>query len=246
MATSLHQFLVPVGFRRDGRPIYPIRGGSEPPAPPAPTPAPVPTPPAATPPAPPDKGFPDNTPLEQMNAEQREAYWRHYARQHEGRVRALGGLTPEQLAELKEKAARADALSDELATDSEKAVNAAKRDTQAAADAKYQPLLVQAHFRAELKGRVPDEELDARLATITEPLDLTKFLTADGQADTAKVTAFINGIAPGTGTPAPSPTPPPRGPSPSGLGQRPGSSASPSVASGRELYAAKHRSRSSA
>lgn len=45
---------IPVGFRKDGRPIYPIRGGSEPPAQPPAPPAPPAEPPAppATPPAP--------------------------------------------------------------------------------------------------------------------------------------------------------------------------------------------------
>jgi hypothetical protein len=45
--------IVPVGYRRDGRPIWPILGGSEPPnQPPAPAP-PAPVPPAPSPPAPP-------------------------------------------------------------------------------------------------------------------------------------------------------------------------------------------------
>lgn len=48
----VHPFtgLTAIGFRRDGRPIYPIRGGSQPtppvPTPPPGDPAPVPTPPA--------------------------------------------------------------------------------------------------------------------------------------------------------------------------------------------------------
>jgi hypothetical protein len=47
----VHPFtgLTAIGFRRDGRPIYPIRGGSEPPAQPPADPAP--TPPAPAPPA---------------------------------------------------------------------------------------------------------------------------------------------------------------------------------------------------
>jgi hypothetical protein len=39
-----------------------------------------------------------------MTEPQRTAYWRHYARQHEDRWKELGELTPEQLAELREKA----------------------------------------------------------------------------------------------------------------------------------------------
>lgn len=237
MAQYQHPFLTPIGFRRDGRPIYPILGGSEPPQP-----TPVPSAPPA--PAPADRGFPDGTPLEQMNAEQREAYWKFQARKHEDRVKAFGGLTAEQLTELREKAARADALTEDLSSATEKAINEAKRNAGAEAAAKFVPQLVRAEFRAELKGRVPADQLDERLNTILEPLDSSKFLTDAGDVDTAKVTAFVDGITPATGNPAP--TPPPRGPSPSGLGHRPGSSASPSVASGRELYASRHRSRSSA
>jgi hypothetical protein len=78
MAQLMHPFLTPIGVRKDGRPIYPILGGSEPPTPPA---LPAPAPPSAPPaPDPSDKGFPDGTPLERMTVEQREAYWKHYAR----------------------------------------------------------------------------------------------------------------------------------------------------------------------
>ncbi|MCW2901907.1 MAG: hypothetical protein JWO67_4172 [Streptosporangiaceae bacterium] len=234
----LHPLLAPVGYRRDGRPIYPILGGSEPPTQSA---APAPAPPA--PAAPSDKGYPDGTPLEQMNAEQREAYWKHQARKHEDRVKAYGGLTPEQAAELREKASRADALEYDLLSDKDKAVAEAAQNARWAAEAEFTPRLVNAEFRIASAGRIEAE----RLATILEPLDLSKFLTDSGEVDTAKVAAFVDGIAPPvTGTPAPPPRPGQLGPSPSGLGGRPGSSASPSVASGRELYAQRHRSRSSA
>jgi hypothetical protein len=237
MAQFMHPFLTPIGVRKDGRPIYPILGGSEPPTPPAP-PAPTPTPPAPPAPDPSDKGFPDGTPLERMTVEQREAYWKYHARKHEDRVKAFGDLTPERLAELQEKARRAEALEHDLMSETERSVAEAAAQARLVAEAELMPELVTAYFRSELKGRVPDEQLDERLAAITEPLDLTKFFTEAGKVDTAKVAAFVANIAPATGTP--SPTPPPRGPSPSGLGQRPGSSASASVASGRDIYRARH------
>jgi hypothetical protein len=63
------------------------------------------------------------------------------------------------------------------------------------------PNLVRAEFKAALTGRVKAEELEQKVATIVDPLDTSKFLTADGTAvDAAKVTAFVDGIAPATGT----------------------------------------------
>lgn len=226
----------PIGYRDNGRPIWPIFGASEPPpappAPPAPAPPAPPTPPA--PPAPPaDTGFPANTPLEQMTGEQQTAYWKHHARRHEDRVKALGNLTPEQLAEIRTKADAHDALQLELGTEAEKQAAAAKAAATAEADARYRPLLVQAKFEALAAGRIEPE----KLATILEPLDLSKFLATDGTPDTDKVKAYVDGIAPAMGTP-----PPPRpGPSSGGMGYRgtstPGAG---SVAAGRDLYAETH------
>jgi hypothetical protein len=62
----VHPFtgLVAIGFRRDGRPIYPVRGGSQPtPAPPPGDPAPAPTVPPAPAPAPTPPADPAEPPL---------------------------------------------------------------------------------------------------------------------------------------------------------------------------------------
>lgn len=218
---------------KTGRVFWPVIGATEtpaqsvPPAPPAP-----PTPPAPpAPPAPADPGFPANTPLEQMTVEQREAYWKHHARKHEDRAKQFGDLTPAQLAELREKASRADALDEELASDKDKAVNEAKKAAKAEADAAYQPRLVRTEFRAALKGRVPDEHLEQRLTSITEPLDLSKFLNDAGDVDTAKVTAFVDNIAPVKGTP-----PSKKGPTVTGHGPSGGGDSTLTGLSGSELY----------
>jgi hypothetical protein len=202
---------------------------------PNPVDPPTPAPPKPGPPAPADLGFPADTPTAEMTGEQREAYWKHQAKQHETAwKKRAGDLTPEKLQELRDKAKKHDELEYELGSDKEKAVADAKRDATAAATSTYLPRLVSAEFRAEAAGRIAPE----RLATILEPLDMSKFLTSDGDVDTAKVSAFVNGIAPDTG--AGNPTPPRKpGPSSTGQGNR-GGSASPSVASGRELYLARH------
>jgi hypothetical protein len=167
-----------------------------------------------------------------MTVEQQAAYWRTQARKHEDRVKAVG-LTPEQVKELRDKATKHDALERELMSDKDKAVAEARESARREARAEVLPALVAAEFRAAAGNRIES----ARLATILEPLDLSKFLTDNGEVDTDKVTAYVNGVAPGTGTGLQQP---PRGPSASGQGRR-DSSAQPSVASGRERYAQRHK-----
>lgn len=146
-----------------------------------------------------DLGFPASTPLEQMTQEQQTAYWRHYARKHEQQVKDLG-VTPEELAALRDNAGKYSALEREAMTDKDKAVAQAKDDTGKERDEHYRPLLVRAEIKALLTGRVNADELEAKVATITDPLDLTKFLTTTGAVDTDKVKAFVDSIAPATGT----------------------------------------------
>ena len=225
--------LTALGIGRRG-PIWPVLGAEDPPDPANP-PAPAPPKPGPPAPAPADPGFPADTPTAEMTNEQQLAYWKHQAKVHETAwKKRAGDLSPEKVQELRDKAARADALEYELGTDKDKAVADAKKAAVAEASSTYLPRLVSAEFRAEAAGRIAPE----RLATILEPLDMSKFLTSDGDVDTAKVTAFVNGISPDTGAGNPPPARKP-GPSSTGQGNR-GGSASPSVASGRELYLARH------
>lgn len=216
------------------QPAPPPAPAPTPPAPPAPTPTPpappAPPAPAPTPPAPADLGFPQGTPLEQMSAEQREAYWRHYARQHEGRWKALGELTPEQLKELRDKADAHDKAQRDALPEQQRLVEEAREQARKDALAATMPNLVRAEFKAALTGRVKAEELEAKVATIVDPLDTSKFLTADGTTvDAAKVTAFVDAaIPPATGTRPP-------GPPNHGAGRRDGTTGS-GVDAGRELF----------
>jgi hypothetical protein len=212
-----------LGITPKGRIVWPILGAEDDPD--NPVQPPEPTKQAA------DPGFPANTPVAEMSVDQQAAYWKHQARRHEDRVKAYGGLTPEQLADLRKKAESHDALEFELMSDKDKAVAEAAQQARWAAEAEITPRLVNAEFRVAAAGRIEPD----RLATILEPLDLGKFLTDDGEVDTAKVSAFIDGIAPVTGTPAPR-----RGPSPEGHGRRESKATGQSVASGRDLYRARH------
>lgn len=174
------------------------------------------------------RGFPAGTPLSAMTPEQQVSYWKHQSRVHEGRVKALG-VTPDELKELRRRAAQHDALEQELMSDKDKEIARARETAYSEARAGLIPALVSAEFRAAAGNRVDP----ARLATILEPLDLSKFLDSSGGVDTVKVAAFVDGVAPVTGNQG---TP---GPSSSGLGQR-ASGVQGSVASGRDLYTQMH------
>lgn len=185
-----------------------------------------------------DKGFPENTAVADMDAAQQAAYWKFQSRKHESRNAALGNLTTEQLTELRTKAQRADELELTLGTDTERAVASAKQQALAEAQAQYQPMLVKAHFLAAAAGRVDAD----KLATILEPLDLSKFLAADGTPDTAKVAAYVDGIAPAKGTEPITP----KGPTSLGSGRRGGTpTAGVSAAAGRDLWAQMHPEKAS-
>lgn len=152
--------------------------------------------------------------------------------------RAKAAPKPDEIEALREKAARVEALEYELSSDKEKAVADAKKAAQEEARSAYVPRLVSAEFRAAAAGRLEPE----RLATILEPLDLSKFLTDSGDVDTDKVSAFVDGIAPARGTETP---PQRRGPSTDGLGRRESTTTTASVAAGRELYRSRHPQKTS-
>lgn len=175
-------------------------------------PAPVPTPPA-TPAAPatPDKGYPDGTSPEDMTTPQQAAYWKAMSRKHEDRSKSFGNLTTDDLAALKERAARADALDHELSSESDKAVKAA-RDEEAA---KAVPRVVRAEFKAAAKGVLSAEQLTALL----EDRDLSKYADAHGEPDEEKIGNLVKAFAPAASAR--------RGPSPTGLGNQPPTARNP-------------------
>jgi hypothetical protein len=213
---------------RTGRAYWPVIGASEPPEP-APAPAPTPEPPAPEP-----DGFPANTPLEQMKPEQREAYWKHQSRKHEDRVKALGNLTPEQLADLRKKAARHDALELELASESEKAARKAADEAKTATRAELEPAVINAKLdAAAARAGVSEEDLTKALAFV----DTRKFLTDDGTVDTDKVKAFVATIAPDRGSQQPAR----RGPSATAHGNGAGPGLAGGSARDKGLAEAKRR-----
>lgn len=142
-------------------------------------------------------GFPANTPLEQMNVEQRAAYWQHYARQHEGRYKDLAtatkGLTAAQIAERFDKADKHDAIELELGSTADKAAAKAAQEATEKTLGELQPELIQARLDAAAgRAGVSEEDLTAALQFV----DTAKFLGTDGKVDTDKVKAFIATIKP--------------------------------------------------
>ena len=176
--------------------------------------------------------FPANTPVVEMKPEEQAAYWQDKARKHEGRVKAFGGLTADELATLREKAQRQDALEAEMASEKDKAVNEAKTSTQAEMDAKYRPMLAETAFRVAIGDRKPENEVDDFIAD----LNLARFLNDDGKVDTAKVLARVEQFAPAKGTQQQQ-----RGPVVTGHGARGGGNSGASTLTGRELYEQRHK-----
>lgn len=119
-----------------------------------------------------------------------------------------------------------EALKRSQMSDQEKAVDEARIAARAEALRDVGAKLVDAEIRAASAGRMSDEQRTVLL----DGLDRSRFLTDDGDVDTAKVASFIDGIAPAKGDDGK------RFPD-LGQGRRPGK-VKPSVAAGRDMYEA--------
>jgi len=136
--------------------------------------------------------------------------------------------------DLKAKAKAHDELIAANASDHEKALAQARTEADAKARTeerqRYGGQLVDASIRAAVAGRLDAEKLGALL----EPIDRSRFMTADGGVDEEKVKAYVAGIVPvKPETRAPNLQQGARGNAGAG-GQ------SASVASGRDLWKERH------
>ncbi len=237
-----------LGLTSNGRVIWPVMGGSQPtgepqpnptpgppPGPPQPGPNPnphpaaIPMPPVPTPaglPATPpamgngEHGYPENTPVNHMTADQQAAYWRHYARRNEDRLKQMGDY-----AQLKEQAEAYQKYLQESATEQQRAVAEAEQRGRKAAAAEYGGQMVEAYVRAAATGRMTEEQVN----TLLQGLDRTRFVNpATGQVDAQMVQGYVSMLAP-----APLPTPgyvPAPGVMPAGVVYPPGGPQAPGVA----------------
>lgn len=180
-----------------------------------------------------DKGFPANTPVAQMSIEQQAAYHRHQARRHEERNRdwlaAAGGKTP---AELKAEREELEELRRKTRSDGENAVADAEKKGREEAAREAGPKAARVAFEFAL-SHLEDKDR----AELIETLDLTKVLTDSGDVDTAKVRSLAAKIAP---------TDKDQGNRRRdfGAGQRDGGGKSTGVASGRDLFAERRKTKS--
>lgn len=164
--------------------------------PPADPPANPPADPPADPPAEQSaKGYPENTPVAQMKPDEQAAYWRAQAQKHEGRNRELTSITGGKYGnDLKAELDELARLRTERMTDSEKAIEEAKKEGRAAAQQEFAPKMVKLAFDTAL-AHVADE---AR-AKLIDSIATEKFVNEAGEVDTAKVKEHVALIAPGKG-----------------------------------------------
>ncbi len=135
---------------------------------------------------------------------------------------------------LKERAGQWDRFVEEAKPEQEKALDNARKEAESAAYAKarseFGGKLVQAHLTAAAAGRLPEGAVTALVAGV----DTSRFLTDAGDVDTAKVTQFIDGIAPATNGGTPS--------RPGGFGQGPRDGAPKAgLEAGAALWESRHK-----
>lgn len=136
-------------------------------------------------------GFPADTPLTEMTAEQQASYWKHQARKHETAVKARSDYD-----ELKSQASQYQALLRTTQTDQERAVADARtqaaQEATAAARSKYGAMAVDAQITFATAGRLSDDQRSALL----EGLDRSRFLTDNGDVNTEAIGKFVDRMAP--------------------------------------------------
>jgi hypothetical protein len=183
-------------------------------------------------------GYPEKTPWRDMQPEHQAAYWRHQAQSWEGKAKTADG----KVKELEPRAQQFAALEEASRTEADRAIEQARREahtaavaaTEAAARAKYGSVLVGAEFRVQLAGKLTAEQV----STLVGGLDVTRFLTEDGQPDTERIGEYVAALP----AAQPQPAPAPQGRVNLGQGARPGAVVS-GLAQGAELYTQRHQKR---
>ncbi|MGY0497062.1 hypothetical protein ACWZHB_00995 [Nocardia sp. FBN12] len=140
-----------------------------------------------------DNGFPDATPLAEMSVAEQAAYWKHKARQHEGRAKAknTGGLSAEEAQALRDEIEqlRTAAMSDTERAQSE-AITSATEQARVEARNELLPLLHEAQVRGYASTVISGERLDGWVDSVS----VDKFLDAEGGVDGAKVVAHLTAL----------------------------------------------------
>lgn len=146
-----------------------------------------------------DKGFPADTPLAEMTAEQQAAYWKDKARKHEQRANSRGDYDA-----IKAKADRLDEIERANESEKDKAVREATERAKADTRAEVQQETAAAMARMALRARgVKDEEI----TSFVDETNLSVFVNDEGQVDDERLLARVDRYAgtasaqkwPGTG-----------------------------------------------
>jgi hypothetical protein len=191
-----------LGFTKNGTPIYPVMGGSQPHGDPSGNPDPNPNPdpdpqpdPAPQPDPQPDRGFPEGTAVKDMTPEQQANYWKFHDRRKSDTLKAYDGITPEQAKKWKadaDEARRRGLAPDERAL--EDAKTAAKSEASREAAEQWAPVLAQ----QVVERFLPGEDNKAQRESLLDLIDPMKFMT-DGSFDTDGLVSKLSTLAPGLG-----------------------------------------------
>ena len=127
-----------------------------------------------------DPGFPANTPVKDMTAEQQAAYNLHQSRKWENRAKAFGDWTPEKIQAIQDEN---QTLKTSQQTDADRAVDAAREEGRAEVRAELNRERATNALEKALTGRAPH-------ASALLGLDVTRFIV-NGEVDTAAVTAWV-------------------------------------------------------
>jgi hypothetical protein len=126
-----------------------------------------------------DRGFPANTPIKDMTADQQAAYWKFHDRRKSDRLDAYGGITPEQAKQWKQDAENA--RLNGLPAD-QRVIEEARTEAAAAAAVKeaekWAPVLAR-----EVIGRfVEDKKKQDSMLAVLNPMAFMKDGTFDSDA----------------------------------------------------------------
>lgn len=173
-----------------------------------------------------EHGFPDNTPVADMPAEQQAAYWKHHARKHEQRANAAPDAAEVQ--RLKDRDAALKAIEDQNLTDAQRTEQERQTLTQErdSATSSVSTLTDEnARLKVALKKGLTLEQAERLRGSTPEELE----------ADADTLLSLFGGSDSGQGTGGTT-SPPPR----SG-GNRGGDVGNPgSISAGADRYAQKH------
>ena len=139
--------------------------------------------------APAGKGFPENTPIADMTAEQQVAYWKHHDRRKSDLLKQYGGITPEQARQYQQAA---EDVRRENLQPSERALEDARTQAQAAARAAAAAELAPVVAEAIVGQFVTDETQRTAVLSVLKP---EQFVTDTGGFDKDALIGALTGLA---------------------------------------------------